>query len=313
MNSIVPHEIRQVAVLDLTGAAAGETLNGVTRIVNVATILAPENLLPRLSSIPMENVATIVPIPQGSRVRVLSGQMVLSGEALENADAEHDEVLVVAGQLVVTSPVKRVGYQQLIVMGQVLAPTGSETGLGAGLTRMSGQVQYYPYTEGANVRVITGSSRITAAELTNPTGQPTDILLNIGQLVIGDVPEKIGFERIVSVGQVLAPAGSEAVLAGRVAATAGNVFYYTAPPRIFDGKETFYGAFFELLDQPITLVLDGTFSFDEDVSPQVLKDKVAAIVFDGKLLAPRRLVPMLQVLAVARDGKILASDATVGF
>ncbi|MBV9172470.1 MAG: hypothetical protein JOZ81_20540 [Chloroflexi bacterium] len=311
MSSIVPHEIRHVAMLDLTGAGAAEMLEGVTRIVNVATILIPESLLPRLSSIPMENVATVVPVPQGSRVRVLSGQMVLSGEALENADGKQDEVLVVAGQLVVTSPVKRVGYHQLIAMGQVLAPTGSETGLGAGLTRMSGQVHYYPYREGGSVRVLTGPTRMSAAELANPTGEPTDVLLSVGPLIIQDIPERVGFDRIVTVGQVLAPVGSEAVLAGRIAGAPGEVFYYSAPPRVFDGKETFYGAFFELLDEPITLVLDGKFSFDEDVSPQVLKEKVAAIVFDGKLIAPRRLVPVLQLLAVARDGKILADDAAV--
>jgi hypothetical protein len=306
MTSILPHEIRQVAVLDLTGATAGESLVGVTRIVNVATILASESLLPRLSSIPMENVATIVPVPDGSQIRLMTGQVVLSGEALENADGQEDAVLLVLGQLVVTSPVKRVGYKQLIVAGQILAPTGSETGLGAGLTRMSGQVQYYPYPEDANVRVITGPTRMTAADLANPTGDPSDVLVSVGQLVISDVPEHVGFARVVSVGQVLVPTGSQAALAGRVI---GEVFYYSAPTRIFDGKETFYGAFFELLDEPITLVLDGKFYFDEDVSPQVLKEKVAAIAFDGKLIAPRRLVPMLQLLAVARDGKILANDA----
>ena len=81
-----------------------------------------------------------------------------------------------------------------------------------------------------------------------------------------------------------------------------------APPRVFDGKETFYGAFFELLDEPITLVLDGTFRFDEDVSPEVLRQKVREIVFDGKLIAPRRLVPMLQLLATQRDGRIISAD-----
>jgi hypothetical protein len=32
---------------------------------------------------------------------------------------------------------RRVGYKQLIVLGQLLAPVGSETALGAGLTRSS--------------------------------------------------------------------------------------------------------------------------------------------------------------------------------
>ena len=32
------------------------------------------------------------------------------------------------------------------------------------------------------------------------------------------------------------------------------------------------------------------------------------IVFDGKLVAPRRLVPMLQILARQRSGKITTPD-----
>jgi len=309
MNAETTREIRHVALLDLTGAGAAESLNGITRIADVATILVPESLLPRLSSIPMEHVAATVPIPDGSRVRVLSGQLVLSGEALANPNGDPDEVLVVAGQLVLTSPVERVAYKQLIVMGQLLAPVGSETGLGAGLTRMSGQVQYFPYTARASVRVATGSVRFTSTGLANPTGQPTDILVSVGQLVITDLPQKIGYQRIVAVGQVLAPHGSQGVLAGQVHSVAGQIVYYTAPPRLFDGKDTFYGAYFELLNEPITLVLDGHFVFDDDVSPDVLKQKVAAIVLDGHVVASRRLVPMLQVLTIARDGTITARDA----
>jgi hypothetical protein len=309
MTSQTPREIRDVAVLDLTGASAAEALNGITRIVNVATILASESLLPRLSSIPMERVATVVPIPEGSRVRMFSGQLVLSGEALANPNGDPDEVLVIAGQLVVTSPIERIGYKHLIVMGQLLAPAGSETGLGAGLTRLGGQVQFYPYTPGASVRVLTGTVRLTPAELANPAGQPSDILLVVGQLVITEIPEQVGYRFISAVGQVLAPRGSESVLAGHLLPLVGQVVYYTAPPRIFDGKETFYGGYFELLDEPITLVLDGTFTFEEDIPLDVFKQKVAGIVFDGKLIAPRRLVPMLQALTLARDGTIIASDA----
>src|SRR5579859_7208496 len=141
-------EIRNVALLDLTGATSEQTLDGVGRIVNVATILVPESLLGKLMAIPMQNVAATVPIPDGKTVRVLSGQVTLSGEALANAEGSHDDILVVAGQLIITSPVERVGYSQFITMGQVIAPTGSQTGLGAGLTRMSGQVMYYPYSPG---------------------------------------------------------------------------------------------------------------------------------------------------------------------
>ena len=43
------HEIRNVALLDLTGAQADSALDGVTRISHVSAILVPESLLPKLS------------------------------------------------------------------------------------------------------------------------------------------------------------------------------------------------------------------------------------------------------------------------
>jgi hypothetical protein len=65
-------EIRNVALLDLTGATSEQTLDGVGRIVNVATILVPEKLLGKLMAIPMLNVATTVPVPDGKTVRALA-------------------------------------------------------------------------------------------------------------------------------------------------------------------------------------------------------------------------------------------------
>ena len=47
------------------------------------------------------------------------GQIVLSGEALAITDGDPDDILVIAGQLVITSPVHKVGYKQVIVAGQV--------------------------------------------------------------------------------------------------------------------------------------------------------------------------------------------------
>ena len=48
MHEQPQREIRNVAVLDLTGATSNETLDGVGRIINVATILVPESLLGKL-------------------------------------------------------------------------------------------------------------------------------------------------------------------------------------------------------------------------------------------------------------------------
>jgi hypothetical protein len=300
-------EIRNVALLDLTGAASGDLLDHVSRIQNVAAILVPESLLPRLMAIPMRNVAATVPIPDGKRVKVMSGQVMLSGEAVAASDQDAEDYLVVAGQLIVTTPVPSVGRRQIIAMGEVFAPVGSETGLGAALSRVGGRVIYYPYSPGSNLKFVF-NARLSGAELANPSGGDNEVLVNIGQLVITSPVERLGYQQVIAIGQVIAPRVSESVLVGRVTSVAGGVGYYTAAPRIFDGTDHFSEAFFELLDEPITLVLDGKFSFDEDVSPETLKRKVREIVLDGKIVAPRRLVPMLQVLAVHRDGKISSTE-----
>jgi hypothetical protein len=303
-----PREIKKVALLDLTGATSADVLDNVTKISQVAAILVPEPLLGKLMAIPMEGVAATVPIPEGKRVKVMSGQVIVSGEALSSSTGDNDEVLVVAGQLIVTSPVEQGLKQEIVALGQILAPRGSETGLGAALRRMSGQVMYYPYTPGANVNVLTGNTRWSGAELGNQTGNPSDVLIIVGSLQITTPPEKVGYAQLVAVGSIIAPREAAAALSGRVTSVGPGVVYCSAPPRVFDGKETFYGAFFELLDEPITLVLDGKFTFADDVQPALLKEKVREIIFDGKLIAPRALVPVLQLLAIQRDGRIVSAD-----
>src|SRR5712692_9890534 len=195
------HEIKHVALLDLTGAAAANALEGVTRISNVAAILVPESLLPRLSSIAMEKVAATIPIPDGQRVRVFTGQITLSGEALAPPADGIAETLVVTGQLILTSPVGQVG-RDIIVIGEVVAPSGSETGLGAGLRRLTGEVMYYPYVEGAHVQVREGGA-MGGEALANIAGQPTDILVLTAGLVLTGPVEKIGYQHVVVLGNVL--------------------------------------------------------------------------------------------------------------
>jgi len=298
-------EIRHVALLDLTGAQAGAALEGVTRISHVSAILVPEALLSKLSQIELDHVATTVPVPDGVRPRVMAGQVVLGGDALAE---KTEDMLVVGGQLIITSPVKQVGFKGgLVVMGQVIAPAGSEAALGAGMTRLSGQSVYYPYIEGGTTRLLTSAS-ITGEALANINGQPADVLLATGQLVITSPIHNLGYQQITSISHLVVPASTEPDMLSRMTSVTGQVATYTAPPRVFDGSDHFSAGFFELFEQPITLVLDGKYSFDEDVTPDLLRRSVGAIVLDGKIRAPRRLIPVLQMLCIARDGKIESFD-----
>ena len=179
--------------------------------------------------------------------------------------------------------------------------------LGSGLRRMTGKLVYYPYTEGARVRVLS-SSAVSGEALANTSGEPTDVLLASGSVVITSPIEQLGFRQVIAFGPLVVPKDTDPALLGRLTTMNGQIVQYTAPPRVFNGKDHFSAAFFELFDEPITLVLDGKFNFDADIEPGLLRQKVAGIVLHGKVVAPRRLVPMLQMLCIVREGKIQAID-----
>jgi len=107
---------------------------------------------------------------------------------------------------------------------------------------------------------------------------------------------------------VLVPRGGESALYGRVLPQGGRIIAYDAPARVFDGKHRFSAGFFEMLDEPITLVLDGRSRIEADVSPELIRQKVRGLVLDGKLTAPRSVIPALQVAALSLDGKLSPDD-----
>jgi hypothetical protein len=188
-------------MLDLTAMKSPEELDRISSIENVGAILVPEPLMGRLAGIPMKNIGGMVPIPEGENVKVLTGQMKLAGEAF--AEPGETDVLVVAGQLIITTPVERIGYRRLIVSGQVLAPEGSEVALAAGITRLSGQVVYYCGTP----RLLMGDDRFRKAffELLE---EPVTLILMGNHVIEGGVPasllrEKVG--QIVLFGNLKAP------------------------------------------------------------------------------------------------------------
>jgi hypothetical protein len=300
-------EINDVAMLDLTSMTSAEDLAGITRISDVPLLLVPESLMPAVTAIPMDDVAMVVPVPDGVQVRSHTGSLVVGGDALTGPGVEN-AALVVTGALIVTSPVSMVSYRQIIVTGLVLAPKGSESVLGAGLTRVTGSVDYYPYAEGQEIKVSSGQLRLSGEVLANPGGGPDDILVVAGQLIVTGTVAKVGYRRVVVAGQLLAPADSQPVL-GPVAIVKGQLIWYTGQaPRFFLGKERFERSFFELIDRPLHLGLVGVFEIDPEVPPELLREKVAEITLVGRLTAPRRLVGVLQLLATEKVGEIVVAE-----
>ena len=75
-------EITDVALLDLTPMTSAEDLAGITRISDVAIVLVPQSLMGAAAAIPMDDVAMVVPVPDGVEVRSHTGALVMGGEAL---------------------------------------------------------------------------------------------------------------------------------------------------------------------------------------------------------------------------------------
>jgi len=301
-------EISDVALLDLTPLSSAEELAGITRISDVAIVLAPESLMSAVVGIPMDDVAMVIPVPDGVQVRTHTGALVMGGEAMAGPEVEN-AILIVTGTLILTSPVQRVSYRQVIVIGLVLAPHGSEAALGAGLTRVTGSVDYYPHVEGQEVKVSTGQLRASGELLANSAGGPDDILVVAGQLLVSGPVTKVGYRRIVVAGQLLAPQDSQPVLDPALIVK-GQLAWYTGEPRFFVGRERFGREFFELLDRPLRLALVGRFELDPDVPAELLRAKVEAITLVGKLIAPRQLHGVLQLLTTEKVGVITVAEDT---
>lgn len=306
MNDQPAGAVENVALLDLTTMRSTEDLARIRSIRNVANVVVPESLAAALTGIPMTNVANIVPVPDGARVNAHVGAMTLDGAALA-ATGDRPTVLLLTGALVVTSPVERVGLHSILTVGAVVAPEGSQAALTPVLRRTVGQVTYYPWVEGQQVRVFQGDTRVKGEILANPGGGPDDIAIVAGTMVVTTPVTTLGFRQVVVVGALLAPEESELVL-GPALTLVGAAVWYTAPPRIFSGQDRFGTGFFELLDEPVTLVLNGAFEIEPDVPVALVKERVAAIVLNGKLDAGRAMVPLLQVLATSKQGVIGTLD-----
>jgi hypothetical protein len=297
-------EVSDIAILDLTGMRTPEDLAGITRIHDVALILVPESLAGALARIPTHDVASVVPVPEGSDVAVHAGAIVLGGEALANPPSD-DAVLVVTGSLALSSPVREVRYRRVVVTGMVLAPYGSEAALGAGLSRLTGSIQYYEHVEGQRFRTLSGQTRISGTTLANAGGNPADILFLSGQTIITSPPEQVGFQHVVAAGQLVAPREAEAVLAP-VLTIEGQLVWYSGNPRFLVGREHVNRDFLELVEEPLSLAIVGVCRFDDDVPPALLREKVAGITLAGKIVARTELHGVLQLLTVDKHGVITA-------
>lgn len=139
--------IENMGVLELINMGP-EDLAGVSLIQNVGVILVREALSGALMSIPQRNIGLIVTIPETSgKIKVLTGQLTLSSDVFSNPSGSADDILVIAGQAIITSAsssqAEKIGFKEIIIAGQLIVPKNMESILSSAVTRLSGQIAYY--------------------------------------------------------------------------------------------------------------------------------------------------------------------------
>src|SRR5215210_3005912 len=92
-QDIGPGGISNVGILDLTGMKSTEELAGIESISRVGVVLVPESLMSGLLRIPMKKVGATIPVPTGENLKLVTGQMKTTGEALAGAGGEEDVLL----------------------------------------------------------------------------------------------------------------------------------------------------------------------------------------------------------------------------
>jgi hypothetical protein len=291
-------------VADFSHLTAPEQLGAISRIEHVALVIVPESLAAAYAAIPSSRVASTVYVPDGAPVRVHTGALVAGGDGIGAAD----DVLIITGMLIITSPVTGPVPRQIHVVGSVLAPRGSEAGLGPALAGVTGQVSYYTPTDGQGIKVHTGQVRLSGALLANPAGQADDILIAAGQVVITGEVTQVGYRQVIIAGQLAAPAASRDVIEPRAQLQGQAAWYRGDDPRVFYNETSLGPDFFRVLAQPVSLVVLADLTITAGVTEAMMREKITGISVFGDATAPPGLVGVLQALTTDAFGLIRADD-----
>lgn len=94
------------------------------RICVVGSVLAPRGSESALGAALADTTGSVdyYPYAGGQEIKVHAGQVRLTGTSLANPAGSADDVVLVAGQAVITGAVTDVGYAHILVEGQLVAP-----------------------------------------------------------------------------------------------------------------------------------------------------------------------------------------------
>jgi hypothetical protein len=291
-------------IVDFSHLTSPEQLAAISMIKDVALVIVPDSLAAAYAAIPSSSVAATIYVPDGANVRVHTGALMVGGDGLGPAD----DVLVITGMLIISSPVTGPVPRRIHVFGSVLAPRGSEPALGPALAGSAGGVSYYQHAEGQDVKLLSGQAKLSGAMLANPAGQPHDMLIAAGQLVVTGQVSTVGYQHVIFAGQVAAPEASRDALEPRVQVQGQAGWYQGDDPRVFYEDASLGPDFFRLLDRPASLVAFGDLTITGDVTETMIRDKITGIMLFGDASVPPGLVGLLQVLASGAFGSIRAGN-----
>jgi hypothetical protein len=296
--------ISKQPVADFSHLTSPEELAPISRIENVALVIVPESLAAAYAAIPSSNVASTIYVPGDANVRVHTGVLAAGGDGLGLAD----DVLIVVGMLLITSPVAKPVPKRIYVIGSALAPRGSESLLGQALASGSGGISYYPYAEGQDVKMLSGQVKLSGAMLANPAGSAEDIFVAAGQVVVTGEVTTVGYRSVVISGQFAGPAASRDTIEP-VAHIQGQAAWYEGDsPRVFNADATLSPEFFRALAHPVGLVVFGDLAVAAGVTETMMREKITSIIVFGDATAPPEIVGVLQALTTDVFGGIRASD-----
>jgi len=206
MGDSEPAEDRRViigeAVADFSHLTSKGEMAAIGRIERVGTVIVPRSLAAEYARIPTSKVGTTVFVPDGANVRIHTGSLTVSGDGL-GAAGEAGDVLIAAGQVIVTGPVTTVGYSQVIIAGQLIAPEASRELLEPRL-QITGQAAWY---SGDTPRIILEDIQV-GPDFFRLLDHPVSLVLLGDMTVAPGVSEDMVREKITGIillGDITAP------------------------------------------------------------------------------------------------------------
>lgn len=287
MSTTAGRIIRNVATLDLRTATA-ETLAGIRRIDNVATILYSAEKASLVANLSIGNVASMVKLPDGARV--ITGQEVISRDTFKGLDAPLD--LYVVGQIMVKADVPeeelRAGLGGLYVTGQLLYPEPLAGAVKAKLREINGQAMAYS----PDAKFVMGKLQLNESYLRGLDDASS--LLVFGRLDATDLlPNELITQKIKQIevmGRVTCREENSEALLPRVqnatsVTTIPTGYAYLAQPLVLDAN--LLGAL------PGKKLYGSALRIEADVTEAALDDALEALVLSDLLIAPAALRAVL--------------------